>query len=816
MKERGRGHGSGLTRTSSTGSSLSSGGGSARRAERVQVVVRCRPMLVKENAEGRNNCVLVDTVGSTIQVKNLKQPEQEPKLFTFDKTYDATSTQKQLYDDVAHPIVHSVMCGYNGTVLAYGQTASGKTFTMDGLDDPPEMRGIIPQAFEGIFTHIQDSQSSDNFLVRASYLEIHNEEIRDLLATGSQSSSRLELKENVEGNVYVKNLTSITVQSVADISHLLTVGKKSRSVGATLMNQDSSRSHSIFTITVEASARSSSAETDGSMHIRVGKLNLVDLAGSERLNKTGATGDRFRELTNINWSLSALGNVISALVDDKSSHVPYRDSKLTRLLQDSLGGNTRTVMIANIGPADYNYDESVSTLRYANRAKSIKNKPRINEDPKDAILREFQEEIARLRAQLQASSPVLDERTPNKIDPSSPSAVDLELHMQQLRAKMQEDMEHQVFLHKSMSDQAMACIKADFEQKTQSEMQALKAEKERSDEEKQRIAQQLQQQHVELQSHYQALAREKEDRDVLAAKLRALEEKLVHGTNNDNEKLLEKAKQKEVELALREQQLQEKENMDEERQRKIAELEEAQLMAEEKCNTMEEEVEMKTRKLRKLMARYQQSKNDINALRTELQDTIHEFQRERADMFLSLRSLDQQLQLKNFLIDKFISPEDLTKVMRRVHWDEENEIWNLVQNAPVRSLPYNGPTRVSIDGFTKQPLLRPNSAIGRSRPPLRQPEQTLSQSERDRYLVDNILKKDQDVSEGRNHFEFGDNSQLSSSKVDIEHALREFRVDNKPSFTWDREPQQVTPAAAGARPKSARTKQHNPRPRTAR
>lgn len=243
---------------------------------------------------------------------------------------------------------------------------------------------------------------------------------------------------------------------------------------------------------------------------------------------------------------------------------------------------------------------------------------------------------------------------------------------------------------------------------------------------------------------------------------------------------------------------------------------EAQLMAEEKCNTMEEEVEMKTRKLRKLMARYQQSKNDINALRTELQDTIHEFQRERADMFLSLRSLDQQLQLKNFLIDKFISPEDLTKVMRRVHWDEENEIWNLVQNAPVRSLPYNGPTRVSIDGFTKQPLLRPNSAIGRSRPPLRQPEQTLSQSERDRYLVDNILKKDQDVSEGRNHFEFGDNSQLSSSKVDIEHALREFRVDNKPSFTWDREPQQVTPAAAGARPKSARTKQHNPRPRTAR
>lgn len=144
MKEnRGRGSGLGLMRSNSTGSSGSSGG-SARRAERVQVVVRCRPMLEKENSEGRSNCVVVDTAGSTVQVKNLKQPEQAPKLFTFDKTYDATSTQRQLYDDVAHPIVHSVMCGYNGTVLAYGQTASGKTFTMDGLDDPPGIQKLQP------------------------------------------------------------------------------------------------------------------------------------------------------------------------------------------------------------------------------------------------------------------------------------------------------------------------------------------------------------------------------------------------------------------------------------------------------------------------------------------------------------------------------------------------------------------------------------------------------------------------------------------------------------------------------------------------
>merc|ERR1719230_1087988 len=169
-----------------------------------------------------------------------------------------------------------------------------------------------------------------------------------------------------------------------------------RSVASTLMNSESSRSHSIFTITIET------AETgpDGQPHIRVGKLNLVDLAGSERQSKTGATGDRLKEATKINLSLSALGNVISALVDGKSTHIPYRDSKLTRLLQNSLGGNAKTVMCANCGPADYNYDETLSTLRYANRAKNIKNKPKINEDPKDAMLRDLSDQIAALKAKL--------------------------------------------------------------------------------------------------------------------------------------------------------------------------------------------------------------------------------------------------------------------------------------------------------------------------------------------------------------------------------------------------------------------------------
>ncbi|KAK5970418.1 Osmotic avoidance abnormal protein 3 [Trichostrongylus colubriformis] len=220
--------------------------------------------------------------------------------------------------------------------------------------------------------------------------QIYNEEVRDLL--GADKNQKLEIKEHAERGVYVAGLSMHVCHDVKSCHELMDKGFNNRHVGATLMNKDSSRSHSIFTVYVEGMMENGS--------IRTGKLNLVDLAGSERQSKTGATGDRFKEATKINLSLSALGNVISALVDGKSKHIPYRDSKLTRLLQDSLGGNTKTIMIACISPSDNNYDETLSTLRYANRAKNIKNKPKINEDPKDALLREYQEEIERLKAML--------------------------------------------------------------------------------------------------------------------------------------------------------------------------------------------------------------------------------------------------------------------------------------------------------------------------------------------------------------------------------------------------------------------------------
>jgi len=220
------------------------------------------------------------------------------------------------------------------------------------------------------------------FLVRCSYLEIYNEEIHDLLIEQKKGVKKLDLKEDPNSGVFVKDLTCIIVKSIPEIERAMNFGTNNRKTASTNMNADSSRSHSLFTIYIETGE-----QVNDEKRIKAGKLNLVDLAGSERTSKTGAQGQTLKEGIKINLSLTALGNVISSLVDGKSQHIPYRDSKLTRLLQDSLGGNTKTVMIAAVSPADYNYEETLSTLRYASRAKAIKNKPKVNEDPKDALLK---------------------------------------------------------------------------------------------------------------------------------------------------------------------------------------------------------------------------------------------------------------------------------------------------------------------------------------------------------------------------------------------------------------------------------------------
>ncbi|KAM7538429.1 hypothetical protein Aperf_G00000067747 [Anoplocephala perfoliata] len=267
---------------------------------------------------------------------------------------------------------------------------------MDGIRPIPEFRGIIPNSFAHIFGQIAKASAKSTFLVHVSYFEVYNEDVRDLLV--KTRKTKLEIKERPDCGVCVCNLSSVMVHSPDEMERLLNLGSRNRSTAATNMNEHSSRSHAIFSITIECSELL--GEETRRPVLRRGKLHLVDLAGSERQSKTGAEGQRLQESSKINLSLATLGLVISALADGKSTHVPYRNSKLTRILQDSLGGNSKTVMIANIGPADLNYEESVSTLRYANHAKLIKNAARINEDPKDALIRQFQKEIEELRRQL--------------------------------------------------------------------------------------------------------------------------------------------------------------------------------------------------------------------------------------------------------------------------------------------------------------------------------------------------------------------------------------------------------------------------------
>ena len=361
-------------------------------SECVKVIVRCRPL---NDVEVSNNTEFVLSVDRHQRTCILRKPGDKisspRKVFTFDGVYDADSTNEEIYGDVVGPLVESVLEGYNGCVFAYGQTSCGKTFSMQGLQTVNMQRGIINRAIDQIFENIQVTDVT-YYTIRASYLEIYNEEIRDLLNKGNRY--KLEIKEHPEKGVYVRGLSSVEVTTVEEMEEVVEYGGWNRALGATALNPDSSRSHCIFVIDFELCFTS---EGDNKEHFRSGRLNLVDLAGSERQRKAKLGEERLKEATKINLSLSALGNVISALVNEKCKHIPYRASKLTRLLQDSLGGNSRTLMIACLSPGANNYHETLSTLRYANRAKNIKNRPRINEDPKDALIRQYQKEIKMLR-----------------------------------------------------------------------------------------------------------------------------------------------------------------------------------------------------------------------------------------------------------------------------------------------------------------------------------------------------------------------------------------------------------------------------------
>jgi kinesin family protein 5 len=306
------------------------------------------------------------------------QSKEASGAFTFDRVFDMNSRQADVFDYSIRPTVDDILNGYNGTVFAYGQTGAGKSYTMMGSDiDDDVGKGVIPRIIQQIFASILASPSNIEYTVRVSYMEIYMERIRDLLVP---QNDNLPVHEEKNRGVYVKGLLEVYVSSEDEVYEVLRRGGSARAVSATNMNQESSRSHSIFVVTVTQK----NVET-GSM--KSGQLFLVDLAGSEKVGKTGASGQTLEEAKKINKSLSALGMVINCLTDSKTSHIPYRDSKLTRILQESLGGNSRTTLIINCSPSSYNDVETLGTLRFGMRAKTIKNKAKVNAELSPAELK---------------------------------------------------------------------------------------------------------------------------------------------------------------------------------------------------------------------------------------------------------------------------------------------------------------------------------------------------------------------------------------------------------------------------------------------
>ncbi|GFQ64775.1 kinesin-like protein KIF17 [Trichonephila clavata] len=627
---------------------------------------------LRERDLGCKVIISMDSSCGLCSIVNPADSSAPPKSFTFDGAYFIDSTTEQIYNEIVYPIVESVTEGYNGTVFAYGQTGCGKSFTMQGIPHPASQKGIIPRAFEHIFEAISTTENT-KFLVHASYLEIYNEEIRDLL--GKETKKKLELKEHPDKGVYVAGLSLHPVHNTRECEEVMETGWKNRSVGATLMNADSSRSHSIFTIHLEMLEMENCGE-----HIKQGKLNLVDLAGSERQAKTGATGDRLKEATKINLSLSALGNVISALVDGKSKHIPYRDSKLTRLLQDSLGGNTKTLMVACLSPADNNYDETLSTLRYANRAKNITNKPKVNEDPKDALLREYQEEIRRLKEMLSGQIPDLeDEKSDvdksNLINEDESTVMKIQQEyddkLQDLIDKYQKEQENNARLQSDVDR-----LKAYYEE----ELAKLNKKQEEDDVETIEVPSSPKNGTIsqnglltvpngiskspipagspQVMAQIQAQALER---------LQELEEQMVGGEKAHDRELKEKrAKRK---------------NVAEKRIKSIAEalskVDEDDKAMLKVYDDIHEELRAKTQLLKK-------AKKKIQALDREVRDLQSEFETERTDYLETIRKQDQQIKLLTQILDK-IQPcirrdcnySNIEKIKSESYWDEDYQKWRI-------------------------------------------------------------------------------------------------------------------------------------------
>ena len=378
--------------------------GKKEKYQHIQVFLRVRPL---NNIEiKRRSKSVIETPNGKEVIVHERQQDKVSKKFKFDSVFGPSSKQIDVYNAVVSPLLEQVLDGYNCTVFAYGQTGTGKTFTMEGINNDPTLHwqsdssaGMIPRSLSHLFDKLQLIESQE-YTVRVSFLELYNEELFDLLSiNGDGSKIRLYEDASKKGAIVVHGLEEVTIHNKSEVSKLLEKGSERRQTAATLLNAHSSRSHTLFSVTVHMKENTN----EGEEVLKTGKLNLVDLAGSENVGRSGAIDKRAREAGNVNQSLLALGRVITALVE-RAPHIPYRESKLTRLLQESLGGRTKTSIIATVSPGSVNLEETLSTLDYAHRAKNVTNRPEINQKlTKKEFLNQYTEEIERLRKDLLAT-----------------------------------------------------------------------------------------------------------------------------------------------------------------------------------------------------------------------------------------------------------------------------------------------------------------------------------------------------------------------------------------------------------------------------
>lgn len=716
----------------------------------VKVAVRCRPMSDKELNAGHEPIVEFESIQRIVVHDVSEQPSDQlgtnsgerrniSHVYDFDHVFDCQSKQQDIYDQVCRPIVDSVLEGYNGTIFAYGQTGTGKTYTMKGLNEQlrrssyhnqqrrdsksgelsrknsqrdttsdrrqeqqqlgqtdKNQAGIMPRAFEQIFDHVQ-RHPEIQFLIRASYSEVYQEEIRDLLR--KDSKNKLELHERPDIGVYVKDLTSFVCKSMSEIERVMRVGNQNRSVGATDMNEHSSRSHAIFTVTVEQQQQQletklqqeeSDRTLEGSHNetfegpkranasqpvIRVGKLNLVDLAGSERQRKTNSSGQRQKESIKINLSLSALGNVINSLMKVQQQreqqqqqqvvyggslkptsqaliHTPYRDSKLTRLLQDSLGGNAKTLMIANIGPASYNYDETINTLNYASRARCIKNRPRVNEDPKDALLRQLQKEIELLRAKLA-----------NQIGPNGDGGAD------QSTTVTSDNQSSGVSSAKS-SRGSSGATNGDSnlvhgKRLSLSSMSGADDDGENNDTKRQLVEREffeLKQKLASLES--KLLNSDKSDRIVLSSSPTSRQlldhQSILKGLTETQRVELERRRKELADQVSRERAIRDE----------LERREEAELIAKQSFESIQQEIEAKRRLIWQVLLKVKSIRDEMSSIQQAYRIELDELEQLQI-------VLQRELKLKCLIMDNFIPNEHVDQLIARVNYDERRNMCSI-------------------------------------------------------------------------------------------------------------------------------------------